>query len=54
MFDELRAELAGHAQRIRDAGQALAELDAYAALAEVAAEHGYRRPEFTPPEARPS
>ncbi len=46
VFDELRKDLAGYAQSVREAGQALAELDAYAALAEVAAERHHCRPRF--------
>ncbi len=46
VFDALRKDLAEYAQSVREAGQALAELDAYAALAEVAAERHHCRPRF--------
>ena len=46
VFDALRKDLAGDAQPVREVGQALAELDVFAALAEVAAEGHYCRPTF--------
>lgn len=47
VFLELRAKVAQEAERIREAAQLLAELDVYAALAEVAVKRGYTRPRFT-------
>ncbi|KGQ22315.2 DNA mismatch repair protein MutS [Thermus filiformis] len=47
VFQELRAKVAQEAERIRGAAQLLAELDVYAALAEVAVKRGYTRPRFT-------
>lgn len=48
VFQELREELSGQAERVREAALVLAELDVYATLAEVAARHGYTRPRFSP------
>jgi DNA mismatch repair protein MutS len=47
VFDELRKGLADDAQQVREVGQALAELDVLAALAEAAAEGQYCRPTFS-------
>ena len=47
VFGELRAGLAPAADAVRDLGAALAELDTYSALAEVAAEGRYCRPSFS-------
>jgi len=47
LFAEVRRFSSGHAQRIRAAAGAVAELDVTAALAQVAAENRYVRPEFT-------
>ena len=47
VFSELRSKLAAVAEPVRELGAALAELDSYAALAEVAAQHHYCRPVFT-------
>ncbi|MCS7058522.1 MAG: DNA mismatch repair protein MutS [Meiothermus sp.] len=47
VFLELRAEVAQAAQEVRQAAEVLAELDVYAALAEVAVAHGYTRPRFS-------
>jgi DNA mismatch repair protein MutS len=47
LFAELRAGVAGHAQRVKAAAGAVAELDAAAALAQVAAENRYTRPSFS-------
>ena len=47
VFGELRAGLAPAADAVRDLGAALAELDTYSALAEVAAEGCYCRPSFS-------
>jgi DNA mismatch repair protein MutS len=47
VFSELRGGLAPAAEAVRDLGAVLAELDAYSALAEGAAEGGYCRPEFS-------
>ncbi|MGQ9510934.1 MAG: DNA mismatch repair protein MutS [Thermaceae bacterium] len=47
VFLELRAKVAKEAEAIREVAQALAELDVYAALAEVAVKRGYTRPRFT-------
>jgi DNA mismatch repair protein MutS len=47
VFDLLRKDLTGAAQTVREVGQALAELDVVAALAEVAAEGHYCRPAFS-------
>jgi DNA mismatch repair protein MutS len=44
LFNELRAEVAGAAGGLRAAGEALAELDALCALAEVAARKNHVRP----------
>jgi DNA mismatch repair protein MutS len=44
LFVELRDRVAAHAPGLRQVAQALAELDALASLAEVAARHGYVRP----------
>ena len=46
VFDRVRKDLAGHAGTVREVGAALAELDAYAALAELAARQHYCRPRF--------
>jgi DNA mismatch repair protein MutS len=45
-FAELRAEVATHAMRLRALCQKLAALDVHAALADVAHDHGYVRPEM--------
>ncbi|WP_276261657.1 DNA mismatch repair protein MutS [Haloglomus litoreum] len=45
LFRELRDEVAAEAERIQGLASALADLDALVALATVAAEHGYSRPE---------
>ncbi|MSQ35720.1 MAG: DNA mismatch repair protein MutS [Dehalococcoidia bacterium] len=45
-FERVRAELAAHGAAIAHAAEAVARLDVAAALAEVAAEHGYVRPEL--------
>ncbi len=47
VFSDLRAELAPAADAVRDLGAVLAELDAYSALAETAAEGRYCRPSFS-------
>ena len=47
VFGELRAGLAPAAEAVRELGAALAELDTYSALAEVAAEGRYCRPSFS-------
>lgn len=47
VFSELRSSLAAAAEAVRELGAVLAELDCYAALAEVAAQHHYCRPTFT-------
>ncbi|MVN89334.1 DNA mismatch repair protein MutS [Deinococcus sp. HMF7620] len=47
VFTELRAGLAAHAEALSDAAGALSDLDVLAALAEVAAEAGWIRPETT-------
>lgn len=44
VFTELRDSLAAHAEALADAAGALSELDVLAALADVAAEHGWIRP----------
>jgi len=44
LFVELRREVAAHTGRLQRAARVLAELDVLAALAEVAAHHGYTRP----------
>lgn len=46
VFLELREQVAQAADEVRQAAQLLAELDAYAALAEAAVEYGYNRPRF--------
>ncbi|MCZ7647158.1 MAG: DNA mismatch repair protein MutS [Planctomycetota bacterium] len=47
LFHALRNEVASQAQQVQQAGGALAELDALAALAEVAARNGWTRPELS-------
>ncbi len=47
LFAELRVGVAGHAQRVKAAAGAVAELDAAASLAQVAAENRYTRPSFS-------
>ena len=47
VFESLRHQLAPKSQDIRDAAMALAELDVYTALAEVAAQKHYCRPRFS-------
>ncbi len=47
VFSDLRGELAPAAEAVRELGAVLAELDAYSALAEVAAEGRYCRPSFS-------
>lgn len=44
LFEELRQTVLGHAERIRAAGEAVAELDALQSLAEVARRDGWTRP----------
>jgi DNA mismatch repair protein MutS len=48
VFSELREGLAAHAERVRELGAVLAELDVYTALADVAVKQGYCRPTFSP------
>ena len=45
LFRELRSSVADHAERIQRVARAVAELDALVSFAEVAASHGYCRPE---------
>jgi DNA mismatch repair protein MutS len=47
IFAEVRQKTADHAQAIRATGAAVAELDVSAALAQVAAENRYARPQFS-------
>ena len=47
VFDTLRQQLTPKAQEIRDVAMALAELDVYTSLAEVAAQRHYGRPQFS-------
>jgi DNA mismatch repair protein MutS len=47
IFSEVRQKAADHAQAIRATGAAVAELDVCAALAQVAAENRYARPQFS-------
>jgi DNA mismatch repair protein MutS len=47
LFQELRRRLGGEAPRLKRVAQALARLDVWAALAEVAAHYQYCRPEIT-------
>lgn len=47
VFQELREAVAVHFEAVRELALALAELDVYAALAEVAATAGYVRPRFS-------
>ena len=47
VFESLRHQLAPKSQDIRDVAMALAELDVYTALAEVAAQKNYCRPTFS-------
>lgn len=46
VFLELREKARKEAEALREAARVLAELDVYAALAEVAVRHGYTRPRF--------
>jgi DNA mismatch repair protein MutS len=46
LFGEIRQSTADHAQRIRATASAIGELDVSAALAQVAAENRYARPQF--------
>ena len=46
LFQEVRARVAAHAQRLRQTAAALAQLDVLAAFAHTAAERNYARPEF--------
>ncbi len=46
LFTELRTAVAGEAKRIRQTSLALAEVDVLLALAHIAAERGYARPEL--------
>jgi len=47
IFSEVRQKAADHAQAIRATGAAVAELDLSSALAQVAAENRYSRPQFS-------
>src|SRR6266852_4151799 len=47
LFNEVRRFAAEHAQRIRQTAAAIAEMDVTAALAQVAAENRYARPQFS-------
>ena len=47
LFCQLRDRVAARVDDVKKLAQALAELDVYAALAEVAKRRGYSRPEFT-------
>jgi DNA mismatch repair protein MutS len=47
IFQGIRSSAAGHAQRIKSAAAAVAELDVAASLAHVAVENRYRRPRFS-------
>jgi len=47
IFQQVRSFAAAHAQRIKSAAAAVAELDLAAALAHVATENRYRRPRFS-------
>ena len=47
IFSEVRQKAADHAQAIRATGAAVAELDVSSALAQVAAENRYSRPQFS-------
>jgi len=49
LFDQLRQRVGDQAGSIRSAARLVAELDAIASLAEVAATHGYCQPELTDP-----
>jgi DNA mismatch repair protein MutS len=51
LFEALRAEVAAEARRIRTAAEAAADADALLALARVAAERGWTRPEVDASEA---
>ncbi|MFC5971137.1 DNA mismatch repair protein MutS [Halomarina salina] len=46
LFEELREDVAGHAELLQDVGRALAELDALACLATHAVKHDWTRPEL--------
>ncbi|MGQ9689018.1 MAG: DNA mismatch repair protein MutS [Desulfobaccales bacterium] len=48
LFQDLRRRLGGEAPRLKRVARALARLDVFAALAEVAAQYHYCRPEITP------
>ena len=47
LFREVCAQIAGHAERLLRTARAIAHLDVFAALAEVAAREGYCRPALT-------
>ncbi len=47
LFEELRAQIAEHHKALLDTARALAHLDGFAALADVAAREGYTRPNLT-------
>jgi DNA mismatch repair protein MutS len=47
IFQGVRSSASGHAQRIKSAAAAVAELDVAASLAHVAVENRYRRPRFS-------
>ncbi len=47
LFEQVRAELAGHVQAFQAAAEAVATLDVLAAFAHLAVERGYRRPTIT-------
>jgi DNA mismatch repair protein MutS len=47
LFEQLRADIGAEIERLQCAGRAVAELDVYGALADVAAREGYVRPELT-------
>ena len=46
VFVEIRDQVAAHTERLQRLAQAVAELDVFAALADVAIEHNYSRPEI--------
>jgi DNA mismatch repair protein MutS len=48
LFEGLRSRIGAQIARLQSVAQAIAELDAIASLAEVAAREGYVRPELTP------
>ena len=47
IFEQLRSDVAAQARRIRSCAAAIAEIDVFCGLAQVAVEHNYSRPRFS-------